>query len=129
MYALYYESKAVTDFAVEPEGFVVKGSDTVAFLEEALSALGLTEREAEEFIIYWLPALQKNEYNYIRFATADEITENMPLNVSPTPDTVIRVCMTYKGLRTPIDVNAQELTAPERNGFTVVEWGGAEFTD
>lgn len=127
LYALYYESTAVTDFAIEPEGFVVKGINTVAFLEQALAALGLTEREAEEFILYWLPALQKNEYNYIRFTSADEINENMPLSITPTPDTVIRVWMTYKGLHEPITVTAQELTAPERDGFTVVEWGGTEI--
>ncbi len=55
------------------EGFVVKGNQTIQFLEEKLAVLGLNERESEEFIVYWLPKLQKNEYNYIRFATLEEI--------------------------------------------------------
>ena len=33
------------------EGFCVKGSDTAAFLEDALAKLGLTRREANEFIV------------------------------------------------------------------------------
>ena len=41
--------------------------------EEKLAILGLNEREAEEFIIYWLPKLESNKYNYIRFATEEEI--------------------------------------------------------
>ena len=35
------------------EGFVVKGEDSAAFLEEKLEILGLNYKEAEEFIIYW----------------------------------------------------------------------------
>lgn len=127
LYALYYESKPVTEFKLETEGFIVKGIDTIKFLEEKLSILGLTEREAEEFIIYWLPILQGNEYNYIRFASTKEINNNMPLNVVPNPDTIIRVCMTYKGLQEPIEVKEQDLVTPVRNGFTVVEWGGTEI--
>lgn len=127
LYALYYESKPVTEFKVQTEGFIVKGVDIIKFLEEKLSILGLTEREAEEFIIYWLPILQENEYNYIRFASTEEIDNNMPLNVEPNPDTIIRVCMTYKGLQEPIEVKDQELVTPVRKGFTVVEWGGTEI--
>ena len=34
------------------EGFCVPGSETAAFLEDALAQLGLTRAEANEFIIY-----------------------------------------------------------------------------
>lgn len=52
-------------------------------MEEKLAILGLNDREAEEFIIYWLPKLQENEYNYTIFASMDEINENMPLGIFP----------------------------------------------
>jgi hypothetical protein len=54
--------------------------------------------------VYWLLKLQENEYNYIRFATMEEINSNMPLYFSVEPDTLIRVLMTYKGLNKPIDI-------------------------
>ncbi len=127
LYALYYESKAKYDVEVREDGFVVKGEDVAEFLEEKLAILGLNEREAEEFIVYWLPKLEANKYNYIRFETAEEIEANMPLDINPTPDSIIRVVMTFKGLDTPIVVQEQELTTPERTGFTVVEWGGSEI--
>ena len=127
LYSLYYESENVVNFKVGNEGFVVKGEDTIAFLEEKLAILGLTERESEEFIIYWLPKLEANKYNYIRFATLDEINENMPLEINPNPDTIIRVLLTFKGLDNPIEVQEQQLTTPERNGFVAVEWGGTEI--
>ena len=127
LYALYYESENSIDFKVENDGFVIKGEDTAEFLEEKLAILGLNERESEEFIIYWLPKLEANKYNYIRFATLDEINANMPLEINPSPDTIIRVLMTFKGLDNPIDVQEQQLKTPDRTGFVAVEWGGTEI--
>lgn len=127
LYSLYYESDAVYNFKVEKDGFIVKGEDIATFLEDKLSILGLSDREKEEFIIYWLPILQKNKYNYIRFATQEEINYNMPLQINPAPDTLIRVLMTYKGLNKPIKVEEQKLEAPTRNGFVAVEWGGTKI--
>ena len=96
LYALYWEGINTVEPNME-EGFVVKGEDTIKFLEEKLEILGLNEREANEFIIYWLPKLESNKYNFIRFQTEEEINRNMPLEIEPEPDTIIRVVMEYKG--------------------------------
>ena len=125
-YGLYWEGKN-HNIKVEEDGFVVKGEDVESFLEEKLSILGLNEREANEFIIYWLPKLEHNKYNYIRFETMDEINSYMPMEVNPKPDTVIRILMDYKVLDKKIDVKEQELTKQTRAGYTVVEWGGSEI--
>lgn len=66
--------------------------------------------------------MENNEWNLIRFETIEEQDENMPLNIAPDPDTVIRVMMDWKAIDKPIDIPEQRLTTPERNGFTVVEW-------
>ncbi len=126
LYSLYWEGKNC-DYGMTNEGFIVEGSNTAEFLEEKLAILGLNARESEEFIIYWLPKMQDNKYNYIRFASMDEINNYMPLDVNPQPDTVIRVLMLYKPLENPIDINEQKLdSAPTRDGFTLVEWGGSQ---
>lgn len=120
---LYWEGKVDfdTDFT---DGWCVKGDELVPFLEKTLPELGLTEKEANEFIVYWLPILQENAYNLISF-DAESYCENAPLTVSPAPDTVIRVFMTCKALEEPVNIPAPELpTPPERSGFTLVEWGG-----
>ena len=127
LYSLYYESDNVVEFKVGKDGFIVKGEDSAEFLEEKLKILGLTDRETEEFIIYWLPKLEANKYNYIRFATKEEIEANMPLTITPTPDTTIRILMEYKGLENPIEVEEQNLEKTERKGFVAVEWGGTEI--
>lgn len=126
LYALYYENNNIIDFNHE-DGFIVSAKDTIKFLEEKLEILGLNERESEEFIIYWLPKLENNKYNYIRFATMDEINENMPLEINPKPDTVIRVLMTYKPLKNKINIKEQELSKIKRSGYTIVEWGGTKL--
>jgi len=124
LYALYWEwkSKISTNF---DEWFVVAWEDIIPFLEEKLAILWLNERETEEFIVYWLPQMEGNEWNLIRFETIEEQNENMPLNITPTPDTVIRVMMDWKAINEPIDIPEQELVTPERNWFVVVEWWGS----
>ena len=132
LYALYYESSLFDEeFNVEADGFVVKREDTASFLEDKLAKLGLSDCEAEEFIVYWLPRLNEHEYNYIRFATMDEVNQAMPLDINPKPDTTIRVLMAYKGLDQPLDnITEQQLPAtPTRTGLAVVEWGGSEIVD
>ena len=129
LYSLYWEGidEIIDDQKDLKEGFVVEKSNLINFLEEKLAILGLNEREAEEFIVYWLPRLQENEYNYIKFATVEEINEIMPLEFSVKPDTLIRVFMEYKPLSNYVEVKGQNLETPQREGFTVVEWGGTEI--
>lgn len=131
-YSLYYESE-LPEFSVmtsEKEGFLVAGDDVQSFLEEKLEVLGLNDREAEEMIIYWLPQMSQNDYNLVRFATREEIDEAMGLSIAPEPDSVIRVWMVWEGVSAEEaaalenELTEQELTTPEREGFTVVEWGG-----
>lgn len=122
---LYWEGETHAQWDMS-EGFCVKGEDTAAFLETALADLGLNRREANEFIVYWLPLMERNPYNIISFQSAG-YTEAARLEVEPAPDTLIRVFMAWRGTDEHIDIPMQRLTAPERTGFTVVEWGGTEI--
>lgn len=123
-YGLYWEGINTIENNFK-DGFIVSRDEISSFLEEKLAILGLTEREANEFIIYWLPKLEKNKYNLIRFEDIDIINKQMPLDITPSPDTIIRVFMTYKPLNEPVHIEEQELLSPTRHGFTVVEWGGS----
>ena len=127
LYSLYYENLSPVPLPQTDEGFVVRGADTAAFLEEKLAVLGLNDREAEEFIVYWLPRLEENEWNYVRFASPEELAAEMPLEIEPQPDSLIRVLMLFRPLAEPITVTEQSLETPRRTGFTAVEWGGAEI--
>ncbi|MDR1020119.1 MAG: hypothetical protein LBL73_05115 [Synergistaceae bacterium] len=115
------KTKVKYDFS---SGFVVRGADTAVFLREKLAHIGLTPREYNEFIVYWLPLMEKNRYNLISFQ-GTAYTDNAVLSIDPEPDSALRVFMAFRPLMAPIDVPPQELTPFERKGFTVVEWGGS----
>jgi hypothetical protein len=122
-YCLYWEGVTAKELDLS-RGACVRGEDTAAYLEWALAEMGLTAREANEFIIYWLPQLQENEYNLISFQ-GKAYTDAAKLNVTPAPDSVLRVYMLAKPLTAPVEVEPQSFAPFEREGFTVVEWGGS----
>ena len=109
-------------------GFCVKNSDTAAFLEKALASLGLSDTEANTFIMYWMPVMEENPYNLIYFQT--DVYENAAkLEVTPTPDTIVRVNMFFQASDEYVEIEEQDLSSmnpslDEREGFVVVEWGG-----
>ena len=122
---LYWEGETNAQYDIS-KGFCVKGEDTAEFLEYALAELGLTRREANEFIVFWLPMMQNNEYNIISFQGV-AYTDSAKLDIAPAPDTLIRVFMAWKASESYVNIPEQELNAPVREGFTVVEWGGTEI--
>ena len=87
-----------------------------------------SKRNVERLMFLGIIVVKKIKiYNYIRFATREEIDTNMPLTITPEPDTTIRVLMEYKGLENSIKVEEQSLETPGRKGFVAVEWGGTEI--
>ena len=116
------ESDTVYDFS---RGFCVAGEDTGEFLRETLAAMGLTPKEYNEFIVYWLPLMQGNPYNLISFQD-EAYTESAVLTVSPAPDSLLRVFMAWKPLTEAVELEPQTFAPFSRDGFTVVEWGGTQ---
>ncbi len=120
---LYWEGTSHWEYDFS-QGFCVAGEDTAAFLEQALADLGLNRREANEFIVYWLPQMEGNPYNLIAFQ-GEDYTRHARLTVTPEPDSVLRVFMAWQPLEEPVEIQPQALPAFDRHGFAVVEWGGA----
>lgn len=121
---LFWEGLSDATFDMS-KGFVVKGEDTTMFLEEKLSYLGLTNKEYNDFIVYWAPKMSENHYNLITFQ-GTAYTDSAKLSITPEPDSIQRVFMVYQPLENYIDIPEQELDQWERTGFSVIEWGGAE---
>ena len=107
------------------KGFVVKGTETEKFLQEKLEYLGLTPKEYNEFIVYWLPIMQKNKYNLVTFA-GEDYESIAQLKITPQPDSILRIMMVFKPLSEPVEIPEQVLKPFIRKGFAVVEWGGTE---
>ena len=124
-YGLYYE--AISDYECTfDEGFYVTSENAASFLDEKMDYMGFTNRETDEFIMYWLPILESNEKSLVYFEQTEERNEDAPLIFSTEPDTLIRTMIHIKKVDAATTIKEQTLTHYERNGFTVTEWGGVE---
>ncbi len=130
---IFWEAEGYGDHTFD-KGFCIKGKDTADFLKKTLSEIGLTPAEYNEFIVYWLPKMQDNPYNLITFEGLDKddaYSRNCKLTVTDASgreaDSVLRIMMAWKALDAPVKIEPQTFTCFERNGFTVVEWGGTEI--
>ena len=124
-YALFFDELA--DIEVDfSEGFYVTKDNAISFLEEKMDFMGFTNREVDEFIMYWLPILENNGQSLVYFEQTEERNEECPLEFSLEPDTLIRTMIHIKKVDGPTAIPEQQLTHYEREGFAVVEWGGME---
>lgn len=110
-------------------GFIVQKAQLLTFLEEKLNQMGFNSKEQQDFITYWYPRMQNNESNYIHFLFNEEYNTYAPLKISPQPDQLFRVYMIWSdaGSRTDLKPIEQKIPGFQRNGFSVLEWGGAEM--
>ena len=125
-YALYWDEKKVhkIDFS---EGFYVEKEDAIEFLEEKMSYIGLSDKERNEFIMYWLPILEKNEKSLVYFELTEERESYNKLLISPQPDSMLRVVIHIKKVDEKVKIKKQSLNKFKRKGFSVVEWGGTTY--
>ncbi len=130
-YYLFWEGKHTNNMLKGEDlktGFVIKGSKTQEFFEEVLPKMGLNPTEYNEFIVYWTPLMQDNAYNFIHFMFNDEYDERVAgIEVSPKPDNMFRMFMVYKPLFAFQEVIPQTIQKANREGFTLIEWGGTEY--
>ncbi len=124
---LFWESVKMTKKTDIKEGFIVEGRNVIEFLEEKLTLAGLNSKEQADFITYWGPQLQRNHYNYIRFEFNDDCDKYAELDIEPKPDNLYRINMLWKTIDSRIPIENQEMIRINRDGFTVVEWGGQKI--
>lgn len=128
-YGLYWEETKHTDVDFS-KGYYVTKDNAISFLEDKLKYIGLNERERNEFIIYWLPILTKNEKSIVHFELTEERQKTNAIKISPKPDSLLRVSMHVKKVdKEPKNIEMQHMKHFNRKGFTVVEWGGVIHED
>ncbi len=122
-YGLYWEEEGSSkvDFT---QGFYVTKDNAISFLEEKLTKIGLNDREKNEFIMYWLPILEKNGKNLVYFELTNEREAYNKLKITPKPDSLLRLAIHVKKVNKKVNIKEQQLPTFKRSGFTAVEWGG-----
>lgn len=131
-YPYLYWSGINTGIPQITEGWIVENENTETFLVEKLTQLGLNEQEINDFNEYWIPRFKTegaDQYK-IMFLPQHKFEVLAPLTIvgDETPESIIRVMMYAQPAQNGDVLPEQILPAtPIRNGFTVVEWGGAMF--
>ena len=121
---LYWEGTGLGVYPLINSGVVVSRADAVPTIEKQLAEQGLTAPEIKDFMAYWQPRLPSTPYVRLTWLDTAQMNTLAPLLISPKPTTLIRVFLDFQGLNKPITLKPQVFTAPVRQGFTVVEWGG-----
>ena len=125
-YALYWDETRYNEVDFK-EGFYVESKDAIKFLEEKLTTIGLNDKERNEFIMYWLPILEKNGKSLVYFELTEERESSNKLLIAPKPDSMLRVSIHIKKVDNKVNIKEQKLNSFKRTGFTVVEWGGMTY--
>lgn len=109
-------------------GFTVAGSDITRFLEEKLTQSGLNSKERADFITFWGPRMASHDDVFLQFQFNKECDRYAELEIDPKPDNVYRIYMIWQPVdQLRIAPEAQEIPVMNRDGFTVLEWGGQEL--
>lgn len=126
---LFWEGVSSAEYQFDmTKGFEVDSDTVVQFLEHILTKIGLTTEEQADFITYWGPKLEESQLNFIHFTfNKDYERQIAQLKITPKPETVIRVFMTYHAINELEYKHQQIIPSNKRKGFTVVEWGGSYF--
>lgn len=110
------------------EGFVVRKPEVVEFLEVRLTESGLTAKEQADFITFWGPQLAQNDQNFVHFIFNETCNEFADLTIIPRPDHIFRIYMIWQPIERTFQVKQQEMKVINREGFSVLEWGGMELS-
>ena len=123
--SLFWEGQGNGAYPAITQGTIVRQADLINTVRQQLVMQGLNTQESSDFMNFWTPNLPKSPYVRLTWFGNRELGELAPLNITPRPQTVIRVFLDAEGLLAPISIPQQQFkAAPARDGFTVVEWGG-----
>lgn len=121
---LFYESEQPNVWQTS-QGWCIPKTNLESFFTQNMTEYGFEDNEIDDFIEYWIPRWENENY-YAIYPQNKEIIESViALHLSETPDNILRRFYLVK----EVDINiSNNLTIPEietfnRNGFVVAEWG------
>ncbi|NRA10363.1 MAG: hypothetical protein HRT57_00235 [Crocinitomicaceae bacterium] len=126
---LFWESsqRRVLHSNTYASGYIVKGENATSFLKGKLTEAGLNSKEQTDFITYWAPRLAQNDLNYVRFDFNESCNQYAELDIEPKPDHIYRIYMLWHPTKLTHEPKPQDIPKVNREGFTVIEWGGQEL--
>jgi hypothetical protein len=126
---LYYEGIPTNNKFDLDKGFVISKDSVPKFLERKLDEIGFNYQESNDLIAYWLPELTKDKFVAIKFLFNEECDKYSRLTISPNPESEFRLMIEFINLNSKIDLKRQRMIKLDRKPYTVVEWGGINYTN
>lgn len=108
------------------KGFMVEKDEVKKFLKSSLKEMDFNRAERKDFMEFWYPVMMSYEHPkfFVSFVGTEDFNKVAPLEITPAPDTLYRMFMYFEPTYEDREVVPQELSGFDREGFTVVEWGG-----
>ncbi|MBQ1371339.1 MAG: hypothetical protein IIY70_00275, partial [Oscillospiraceae bacterium] len=104
------------------EGFVIPAEYRAECFRSILAGYGLNPQEIADFNEFWCEKLEPGCDYAMYPQLTDRIDAAMPMTVEPAPDSILRIWFAFVKNGTPAEAAVPQTF--ERNGSTVVEWGG-----
>jgi hypothetical protein len=127
---IHFELSSIKQKKDEIGGSIISKANIVSYLDSTLTALGFNFKEKTDFITFWAPQMQKENYYLIQFVQNGQCDKFANYKINPTPNHLNRIYMLFAGNTEPefpFEVVPQPLKPLERNGFYFVDWGGIEM--
>ena len=124
---LFYDAEV--KLVVPKKGWSVSHDHLFSFLSKTLKAYGLNKTEIRDFLVFWLATLPEASHYAIYPMLNGDIDPVCPLHITPKPKNILRLWLVFKPLSSPIELQAPKIESLNRNGYTVIEWGGLILGD
>jgi hypothetical protein len=121
---LFWEGIGYGEYPQVKSGSIVLATEAVAKTKADLKTIGLNDKEIADFVEFWGPKMPKEGYVRLTWFLNEEMNKLAPLTVSPKPDSAIRVFLDFSPVVAGTTIAPQTLPTYQRDGFTLVEWGG-----
>ena len=121
---LFYESMTSDFMMQKEEGFVVPVKNRKEFFTKIAEYYGFNEMETNDFVTFWCSRLDSNKSYYMYPQLTDKIDILMGVQVNPKPQSIFRIWFLYEEKEDEKELKTPERVVAERNGYTMVEWGG-----
>ncbi|MFW6305828.1 MAG: dockerin type I domain-containing protein [Bacillota bacterium] len=124
---LFYESQNLSMSQFD-YGWIIAYDELEEFFRNNMEEYGFNEQEIDDFIDYWIEEEHlPDDYEYYQIypQLAEQIENEIILNISEEPDSIIRLIYTFVGTNNPDKkIREPEIEPFDREGFVVTEWGG-----
>jgi hypothetical protein len=126
---LFWDSKQEFRLKKHTNGYRISKKEVIPFLENQLSAAGLTPTEKTDFISYWGPRLTKYENIFVQFYLQETCDQFATIRCDPAPDAVNRLYIAFSEWNDQFEnyIHPIQLPTFKRDGFNILEWGGFEL--